>query len=134
MSLWLTKCYTKHASGFFKTFKALLVMDSMQAHLTPQFKDEIKACNSTPAIIHGGLTKVLQPLDLSVNQSFKAALRHLWEEWMVDGKHGFTSTRRMCHASFQQVLGWINKVWTSVTTETILPGFRKAGITRADAV
>ena len=52
---------------------------------------------------------------------------------MVDGEHSFTTTGRMRHATFQQVLGWIDKAWTSVTTETILSGFRKAGIIVSDA-
>lgn len=133
MNLWLTKCYTKRPDGFFKTRKALLVMDSMRAHITPQFKDKIKACNSIPVIIPGGLTKILQPLDISVNRSFKAVLRRLWEEWMVDGEHSFTATGRMRHATYQQVLGWIDTAWASVTIETILSGFRKAGITGTDA-
>lgn len=128
MNFWLTKCYTKRPDGFFKTRKALLVMDSMRAHITPQFKDKLKAFNSIPAIIPGGLTKLLQPLDISVNRSFKAVLRHLWEEWMMDGEHSFTATGRMRHATFLQVTEWIDKAWTSVTTETILSGFRKAGL------
>ena len=52
---------------------------------------------------------------------------------MVDEEHSFTATGRMRHATFQQVLGWIDKAWTSVTTETILSGFRKAGIIVTDA-
>ena len=128
MNLWLTKCYTKRPDGFFRARKALLVMDSMRAHITPQFKDKLKMFNSTPAIIPGGLTKVLQPLDISVNRSFKAVLRNLWEQWMMDGEHSFTATGRMRRATFQDVIGWIDKAWASVTTETILSGFRKAGI------
>ena len=108
-------------------------MDSMRAHTTAQIKNKIKACNSIPAIIPGGLTKILQPLDISVNRSFKAVLRHLWETWMVDGEHSFTATGRMRHATFQQVVGWIDKAWTSVTTETILSGFRKAALNGTDA-
>ena len=30
--------------------------------------------------------------------------------------------------TFLDVIGWINKAWASVTTKTILSGFRKAGI------
>lgn len=52
---------------------------------------------------------------------------------MVDGEHSFTATGRMRHATYQQVLGWIDTAWASVTTETILSGFRKAGITGTDA-
>uniref|UniRef100_A0AAR2J5P4 HTH CENPB-type domain-containing protein n=1 Tax=Pygocentrus nattereri TaxID=42514 RepID=A0AAR2J5P4_PYGNA len=114
MNLWLTK--------------SLLVMDSMRAHITPQFKNKLKVFNTIPAIIPGGLTKILQPLDISVNRSFKAVLRHLWEQWMLDGEHSFTATGRMRHATFSEVIEWISKAWASVKTESILLGFRKAGI------
>ncbi|KAJ0023466.1 hypothetical protein NQD34_003365 [Periophthalmus magnuspinnatus] len=127
MNFWLTKCYTKRPDGFCRTRKALLLMDSMRAHITSQFKDKLKVFNSIPCIIPGGLTKVLQPLDISVNRSFKTVLRHLWEQWMID-EHSFTAARDMRHASFLQVIEWIDQAWSSVTTETIVSGFRKAGI------
>ncbi|GFV32053.1 pogo transposable element with KRAB [Trichonephila clavipes] len=38
------------------------------------------------AIIPGGLTKKLQPLDVSINRSFKSKVRKLWEQWMSDGE------------------------------------------------
>lgn len=44
------------------------------------------------------------------------------------GEHSFTATGRMRHATFLEVIEWIDKAWASVTTETILSGFRKAGI------
>ncbi len=128
MYFWLTKCYTKRPDGFFRTRKALLVMDSIRAHITPQFKAKLKGFNSIPAIIPGGLTKVLQPLDITVNRNFKAVLRRLWEQWMTDGEHSFTATGRMPHATFWQAIEWIDQAWASVTTKTILSGFRKAGI------
>ncbi|KAK7890943.1 hypothetical protein WMY93_022906 [Mugilogobius chulae] len=115
--------------GFFRSRKALLVMDSMRAHITPQFKAKLKAVNTIPAIIPGGLTKILQPLDISVNRSFKAVLHLLWEQWMMEGEHSFTATGRLRHATFQQVIEWIDKTWTSLTTNTIVSGFRKVGIT-----
>jgi hypothetical protein len=37
------------------------------------------------AIIPGRLTKKIQPLDLSVNKSFKSKLRSTWERWMMTG-------------------------------------------------
>ncbi|KAM8748282.1 trace amine-associated receptor 13c-like [Acanthopagrus schlegelii] len=39
MSLWLTKCYSKRPDGFFRSRKALLVMDSMRVHITPELKN-----------------------------------------------------------------------------------------------
>ncbi|KAJ0000467.1 hypothetical protein NQD34_012309 [Periophthalmus magnuspinnatus] len=133
LNFWLTECYTKRPDGFFRIDKALLLMDSLQANITSQLKDQLEVFNSIPCIIPGGLTKVLQPLDISVNRSFKAVLHHLWEQWMVDGEHSFTATGKMRHPTFLQVTEWIDKAWTSVTTETILLGFRMAGIIGTDA-
>ena len=59
--------------------KALLVLDSMRAHITDNVKAFIKSTNSIPAAIPGGTTKDLQPLDISVNRAFKVALRVQWE-------------------------------------------------------
>lgn len=63
MNVWLRKCCTERPDDLKKT----------QSHAC---KAKLKVFNSIPAIIPGGLTKVLQPLDISVNQSLKAVLRH----------------------------------------------------------
>jgi hypothetical protein len=68
---------------------SLLIMDSCKAHLT----DGVKKLFKNPAkiaVIPGGLTKVLQPLDLCVNRSFKPLIRKKWERCMVKRDHEFT--------------------------------------------
>ena len=47
--------------------KALLILDNMRAHTTDSVKAVIKSTNSILAVIPGGTTKHLQPLDISVN-------------------------------------------------------------------
>lgn len=84
MLTWLQRCHVKCPNGFFKKIKALLVMDSMMAHITDNMKTKVKSLNSIPVIIPGGLTKILQPLDIANNQSFKALFHHKWELWMMD--------------------------------------------------
>lgn len=92
-------------------------------------KAVIKSTNSIPAVIPGGTTKYLQPLDISVNRASKAALREEWETWMTSGGKSFTKTGRRRRASLNQVCQWILNAWSRVKTSTITNGFRKAGLT-----
>ena len=105
-------------------------MDSMRAHITDSVKAAFKSTNSIPAVIPGGTTKYLQPLDISVNRPFKVALRHEWEAWMTSGEKSFTKTGQMRRASLTQVCQWILNAWSRVKTSTITNGFRKAGLLR----
>lgn len=100
----------------------------MRAHITDSVKAAIKRTNSIPAVIPGGTTKYLQPLDISVNRAFKVALRVKWEAWMTSGEKSFTKTGRMRRATFAQVCQWILTAWSSVKKSTITNGFRKAGL------
>lgn len=61
MKEWLQECYGKQPGGFFRQKKALLVLDSMRAHITDSVKAAIKSTNSIPGVIPGGTTKHLQP-------------------------------------------------------------------------
>ncbi|GAA6100833.1 uncharacterized protein LOC120489360 isoform X3 [Tachysurus ichikawai] len=58
----------------------------MRAHITDSVKEAIKRTNSISAVIPGGTTKYLQPLDISVNRAFEVALRVQWEAWMTSGE------------------------------------------------
>ncbi|XP_017276655.1 telomere-associated protein RIF1 isoform X1 [Kryptolebias marmoratus] len=130
MKDWLRECYGKRPGGFFPGKKALLVLDSMRAHLTDSVKAVIKRTNSVPAVIPAGTTKYLQPFDISVNRIFKAALRGEWDAWMTSGDKSFTKTGRMRRASFSEVCQWILTAWSRVNESTIINGFRKAGLLR----
>ncbi|KAF4804359.1 hypothetical protein TURU_008508 [Turdus rufiventris] len=88
----------------------------------------VKKMNLELAVIPGGLTKELQPLDISIIHSFKAKLRLLWENWMVEGENSFTNTRRLRRASYATVCQWILDAWDKVTATTIIGGFAKADI------
>lgn len=129
MGVWLDRCFSRRPDGFFHVTPGLLVMDSMRAHITDIIKKKISSKNCTPVIIPGGMTKMLQPLDISVNRSFKAVLRRLWETWMSEGEHSFTKTGRMRRTDYGEVAKWVSEAWNSVSEKTIVSGFQKAGLT-----
>jgi hypothetical protein len=61
--------------------------------------DLLHSVNTTPAVILGGMTKLLQPLDISVNRTFKIGMHANWENWMSCGEKSFTATGRLRHAT-----------------------------------
>ena len=54
-------------------------------HLTDQVKAKLKSAYTLPAVISGGFTSELQPLDMCINNPFKYKVRKQWNLWMVDG-------------------------------------------------
>ncbi|KAK6317614.1 hypothetical protein J4Q44_G00130140 [Coregonus suidteri] len=128
MSEWLREIYVKRPGGFFHTAPSLLIYDSMRAHITDAVKKKVKQTNSELAVIPGGLTKELQPLDIGVNRAFKARLRAAWEQWMTEGEHTFTKTGRQRRATYATICQWIVDAWADISVSTVVKAFTKAGI------
>ena len=72
----------------------MLVYDAFEAHVTDTVKAAFKQETTDFAVIWGGLTSILQPLDVSLNKPFKDGVRKRWMQWMADGIHEFTATGR----------------------------------------
>ena len=55
--------------------RSLLLWDQFRAHKTDKVKDVLKNLKISLAMIPGGLTSVLQPLDVVLNKPFKDRLK-----------------------------------------------------------
>lgn len=130
LKTWLTEVWGKRKGSFFNP-KSLLVLDSARPHIANDSKALLKKYSKI-AVIPGGLTKKLQPLDISVNRSFKSKIRRKWEKWMVDGFHSYTKSGRMQRASYAEICKWIVESWADVARECIFHGFRVSGIYSRD--
>lgn len=95
--------------------------------MTKEVKEEVNK-DSQLVVIPGGLTRKLQPLDLSGNKQFKDNMRDKWDEWMKKGIHEFTKSNKMKRASYSEVCCWIVQSWENVSVETIKNGFKKSQI------
>lgn len=127
MFQWIEKVW-QHRKGSFFDKKGLLILDSLRSHLLPSVKDRLKKLSSEFAAIPGGLTKILQPLDLTVNKCFKAEIRKQWEQWMSEGLHSFTKSGKLRRATYEDVAQWVDAAWKAIKKSTIISGFREAEI------
>ncbi|CAI7802526.1 unnamed protein product [Closterium sp. NIES-53] len=90
---------------------AMLVLDSYRGHLTKEVKARFAALNIVPAVIPAGCTADVQPLDVSVNKSFKA--------------------RNIKKPPPEVVLKWISRAWKAVPADLIKKSFLTCGISNA---
>lgn len=103
-----------------------LTLDSAKCHLTELAKDAVKS-SAKMVVIPAGLTKILQPLDISVNKSFKSKLKYRWERWMIDtDSHTYTKGGKQRHASLLEICNWIIECCAEITPECIKNGFKKS--------
>lgn len=91
----------------------LLVCDQFKSQLTDATKRGVKDLNSQLAIIPGGLTSQLQPLDVSINKLLKAFMHEEWKKWMSTQHHDLTPTGRMKRSTITQICEWVKISWVS---------------------
>ncbi|CAG8746035.1 17419_t:CDS:2, partial [Acaulospora morrowiae] len=123
--------FAKKRPGSYNKEPVLLVYDSFKAHLTNNIKEKMKKTNTDLVIIPGGLTSMCQPLDVSINHPFKAALRHHWHTWMASGGAGKTVNGNLKRASLHTVCKWVLAAWDEINPEIIQRAFRKCCISNA---
>ena len=93
MKIWIEKVWRSRLGGLGRR-RGLLVYDVFEAYMTESVKAAIAGENTNLAVIPGGLTLLLQPLDVSLNKLFKDNARRRWMQWMADGIHEFTAGGR----------------------------------------
>ena len=108
MKTWTSKCLLPYVEGLRRTIapgQLLLTMDMFRPHLGEEVTKDLKKHDIVPCIIPGGITSLVQPLDVSINKSFKERLRRRWADWMVasDGKT-YTKGGKMRCPSKEQLL------------------------------
>lgn len=111
--------------------RALLVWDSFRGHLTDAVKDLLARRNVEVAVIPGGLTPVLQPLDKCINKPFKTKVRSQYQTWMVNGPFTYTPSGKKHAPSKELVLQWIQKAWQEIPADLIANSFKCCGISNA---
>ena len=131
MKIWFEKIWRRRPGGLLQK-KSLLVFDQFRAHLTKKTKNLAASSKTHLAVIPGGLTSQLQPLDVSINKPFKQAIREEWNKWMMNpADQSLTPTGRLRRPTIKQVCQWVLNAWDGIKQEVIKKSFKKTGISNA---
>ena len=127
---WVSNVWSRRPGGLLQK-PGLLVWDSFRPHMSENIKKRLKHAKTDTVVIPGGLTPMVQPLDVSINKPFKDSVKTQWTTWMDSGEHSFTPGGAMRKPTFAQICEWIKVAWEEVKTETIVKAFKKCGISNA---
>ena len=128
--LWVKDIWTKRPGGYFKP-RSLLVWDKFSAHLTEGVRKTLDDTKTDIAVIPGGLTSILQPLDVSLNKPFKDELRKRWTAWMAAESYTLTAGGNMRAPPLDTQAHWVKDSWDAIRVPTIVKSFKKCCISNA---
>ena len=106
--------------------------DSFKCHINEKIKETLKKMNTVMGVIPGGCTKILQPLDVSINKPFKTIFRELYDEWYQKGEFEYTKGGVIKPPNYVLQIQWIVDAWTKICSEIIKKSFETCGITTSD--
>jgi DDE superfamily endonuclease len=101
---------------------AYLLLDECTVHMTKEIRDALQTNNTEYDFIPGGYTSKLQPLDVGINAPFKSNIRSQVEVFMMNN-----SSRLTVKVHRRDVSVWIENAWNSITQQTIVNSWKKAG-------
>lgn len=126
---WVKTVWGRRAGALL--YPSLLVVDSFRGHLVDSVRAKLKELRTDLAVIPGGLTSMLQPLDVSLNKPFKDNVRRLYSEWMAEGDHAMTPGGKIKKPSVEILCSWVIEAWSMISPEIIVRSFKKTGISNA---
>jgi len=109
--------------------RGMMVWDMFRAHITDEIKEEVGKLNM--CVIPGGLTSVLQPLDVCINKPFKDRVRQLWTEWIASGDVKTTKSGNMMKPDITVVSAWVKQAWDDIPADMVKRAFIKCSISNA---
>jgi len=109
----------------------VLVLDAFKGHLTDSVKNQLRNMKTELVVIPGGMTSVLQPMDVFINKPFKDRLRQQYLTWIADPARELTETGKIKGAAPSEVARWVSAAWKAIPESIIVRSFKKRCISNA---
>jgi len=130
IKLWIQNVWNRRPNAF-RNLRSLLVWDMFKPHLSTDVKRRLATNKTDLALIPGGLTSVLQPLDVCLNKPFKDHMREQWNEWFTSAEKSFTKAGNMRPPSLDTLCEFVEKAWNNLEPSMIESSFKKCCISNA---
>ena len=124
---WLKIVWGRRPRAFLNQ-PSMLVLDAFKGHLTDSVKKQLRKMNTELVVIPGGMTSVLQPMDISINKPFKDRLRQQYLAWISDPALELTETGKIRRAAPSEVARWMSVAWKAIPESIIIRSFKKCCI------
>ena len=124
----LTLLWVQRVIGAFSFNRRLLAWDSFECHIMDTVKEALKRMNVDQAVIPGGCTKYIQAPDVCWNKPFKTKVTEMYDEWMSNGIHQFTSGGNMKPPTRRTIVQWVLEAWSLLSTEIIKKSFKTCAL------
>ena len=77
------------------------------------------------------MTSKLQVLDVALNKPFKVYLRKRYSDWLLEADLALTPSSKIKKPSVTLLCEWIRASWSTISSESIIKGFKKCCISNA---
>lgn len=108
--------------------RGLLILNGFRGHTTDSVKNAMENLNTDMVIIPGGLTSQLQVLDVVVYKPLNDSVRAQYSNWLLAGNLALSPTGNAKKPPLGLFLEWVMVAWNSISSESIVQGFRKCHI------
>jgi len=98
-------------------------LDSFKVHLLGSVADANQGLGVELEIIPPGCTGLVQPIDVRINKPFKANMRKIYTDWLLEQD----ADAAIPSASCLDVLAWILEAVEGIKKETSVNSWRKTG-------
>ena len=123
-----TTRYVETVLGKLSFALRLLAWDSFECHIMDSIKKRLKDNKMDSVIIPGGCAKYLQAPDVSWNKPFKALLTEIYDAWLSDGIHQYTSAHNLKASPRGKIVEWVLVSWSKLPKEFIVKSFKVCGL------